>query len=69
MPTLIHSSRVQLDGLEPENSDPEQLAHVKELLEKLEKLGVVASTGREEEGEGPWEDEETDEEEENAMEE
>lgn len=59
----------QLDGLEPENSDPEQLAHVKELLEKLEKLGVIASAGREEEGEGPWEDDESDDEEENAMEE
>jgi tetratricopeptide (TPR) repeat protein len=66
---LICTSRLQLDGLEPENSDPEQLAHVNELLEKLEKLGVVASAGREEEGEGPWEDEESDDEEENAMEE
>ncbi|ORY73443.1 hypothetical protein BCR35DRAFT_307195 [Leucosporidium creatinivorum] len=67
---LCLENYMRLNDLEPENSDPEQLAHVKELLEKLEKLGVVASAGREEEGEGPWEDEETDdEEEENAMEE
>lgn len=35
--------------------DPEQLAHVEELMEKFEAAGVVASTGQ---GEGAeeWED-------------
>lgn len=33
------------------------MAHVKELLEKLNAAGVVASLGHEEEGAGEWEDE------------
>lgn len=46
----------KLDEREPENSDPEQLAHVKELMAKLDAAGVVASVGQEQEGEGDWED-------------
>lgn len=46
----------QLDAMEPSGSDPEQLAHVRELLAKLDAAGIVASTGHQEGGED-WEDE------------
>lgn len=45
----------QLDAREPEQSDPEQLAHVKELIGKFDAAGIIASTGQNEEDE-EWED-------------
>lgn len=42
--------------MEPSGSDPEQLAHVRELMAKLDAAGIVASTGHQEGGED-WEDE------------
>lgn len=49
--------------MNPEGSDPEQLAHVQEILEKMNAAGVVASDGRRE-GDKDWEDESDEEEEE-----
>lgn len=46
----------QLDEREPEGSAPEQLAHVREIMAKLDAAGVVASEGHQE-GANEWEDE------------
>lgn len=45
----------QLEERDPSGSDPEQMAHVKELMGKLDAAGIVASTGAEGE-DGDWED-------------
>ncbi|KAK4054832.1 hypothetical protein OIV83_000756 [Microbotryomycetes sp. JL201] len=65
---LCLENYMRLEELDPEQSDPDQLAHVKELLAKLDAAGVVASAGREEEGD-EWVDDEDDEDDEDAMDE
>lgn len=52
----MRADEKQLDERDPEGSDPEQMAHVREILEKMEEAGVVASVGQQEGGED-WEDE------------
>lgn len=61
--------RLQLDEQDPGGSDPEQLDHVKEILEKMNEAGVIASEGKKE-GEDDWseEGEEGEEEEEEIIE-
>ncbi|KAK4058104.1 hypothetical protein OIO90_000843 [Microbotryomycetes sp. JL221] len=63
---LCLENYMRLEELDPDQSDPEQLAHVKELLSRLEAAGVVASAGREEEGD-EWLDDDEDDENEEAM--
>ncbi|KAK4699576.1 hypothetical protein P7C70_g6683, partial [Phenoliferia sp. Uapishka_3] len=53
---LCLENYLRLDALDPSISDPEQLAHVQELMSKYEAAGIVASTGHQEGGED-WEDE------------
>ncbi|KAM0793160.1 hypothetical protein ACM66B_000634 [Microbotryomycetes sp. NB124-2] len=65
---LCLENYMRLEELDPEQSDPDQLAHVKELLAKLDAAGVVASAGREEEGD-EWVDDDEDDDEDDAMDE
>jgi hypothetical protein len=58
---------LQLDAREEDGFEEEQLAHVRELMEKLDAAGVVASEGHKEGG-ADWEDSE-EEEDDAAMEE
>ncbi|BGP12618.1 hypothetical protein JCM10213v2_000535 [Rhodosporidiobolus nylandii] len=61
---LCLENYLKLDERDPSNSDPEQLAHVKELHGKLEAAGIVTSAGAEgeaAEGDGEWEDASEDE--------
>ncbi|KAI5481447.1 TPR domain containing protein [Pseudohyphozyma bogoriensis] len=53
---LCLENYLRLDERDPSGSDPEQLAHLKDLLSKLDAAGVVASTGHQE-GDDQWEDE------------
>ncbi|GAA6062079.1 hypothetical protein JCM10212_006502 [Sporobolomyces blumeae] len=49
---LCFENYLKIEGREPEMTDPEQLAHVQEMLQKLNAAGIVASTGANGEGEG-----------------
>ena len=51
---------LQLEERDPSGTDADQMAHVKELLSKLDAAGVVASAGAAE-GDAEWEDASEDE--------
>jgi hypothetical protein len=63
--TFAESLSQQLEERDPSQTDAEQMAHVQELLGKLDAAGIVASSGAATAEEG-WEDASEDEE---AMEE
>ncbi|GAA5969344.1 hypothetical protein JCM11641_007558 [Rhodosporidiobolus odoratus] len=63
---LCLENYLKLEERDPASSDPEQMAHVQEILAKLNAAGIVASTGAEGENtegavDGEWEDASEDE--------
>ncbi|GAA5962872.1 hypothetical protein JCM21900_005641 [Sporobolomyces salmonicolor] len=52
---LCLENYIRLEERDSEETDPEQLAHVRELLGKLDAAGIVASAGAEVEGDGEGE--------------